>query len=575
MKKPNSIGLILSFCVLVNCSVKKEKPLLSVKAQQITQTKDLFSAILDSDIKAVKKSIGSGANVNAYDIDGYPALTRGVQLGNPVIVNDLLESGAKVFQPLRDDPQKTVFDSLDQNKPEIVQLIETEALRLALKAERLIHRKAFSEALVFFKSNDLPSNLLLPRTQKTALLFASQKYSKGDELDFLMELLNSNNTQGPDLESISQEMLRLSSEIKDSEFLFDLLSKYIEHNAKQNFLRLTTLDYDIYWLEQKLATLRLKNQTTKILDVNQAVSSLQIQPTPEDQAQISKLVAEVLEIQTQDTHKNNFIKGLLKKIIEKVSEDLQFMAWIDDIVGLWASKNLPATEYVFDNLVLTLIQSLSYHESYKINKVSKTLDNLNLFAPITFKLEKVFNFILGSDSFKDFQKKELLKLASQKVGVLPETLLSIAIRNGGHKSLDLVLKLGLNLSPKNQKGSVLTAVESTSSASDVLAILKTLRDFNVPFNSDFAIEALKIAFDKVWSQQRDFKEVILFILNTEPLFTNIGNPKIQELVKRILDQTSKNTENWELLNFVFDQIPSSITYSKSIKYPNAEKHFRN
>ena len=573
MKNPNllSKGLMLSFFVLVNCSVKKENPPVSVKAQQIIKTKDLFSAILDSDIKAVKKSIGSGANVNAYDIDGYPALTRGVQVGNPIIVNDLLESGAKVFQPLRHDPKKTVFDSLDQNKPEIVRLIETEALRLSLEAERLIHRKAFSEALVFFKSNDLPSNLLLPRTQKTALLFASQKYSKEDDLDFLMELLNSNNTEGPHLESISQEMLRLSSEIKDPDFLSNLLSKYIEHNTSHHFSRLTTLDYDIYWLEQKLAILRSKNQTPKISDVNRSVLSSQMQPTPEDQAQVRKLVAEVLEIQTQGTDKNNFIKDLLKKIIEKVSEDIQFMTWIDDIVTLWMSKNLPETEYVFNNLALTLIQSIGHHKSYNLHKVSETLDNLSLFAPITFKLEEVFSFILDSDSFKDLQKKELLKLASQKVGVLPENLLSIAIKNGGYKSLDLILKLGLNLNPRNQKDSVLTAVESTSSANEALSILKTLKDFNVPFNSEFAIEALSIAFDKVWSQKRDFKEVILLILNTEPLFANIENPKIQELVKKVLDQTSQNPENWDLLNFVFSQIPSSFRYSKFIKYPKAEK----
>jgi ankyrin repeat protein len=69
---------------------------------------DLHFAIMNNDIKSVRRQISDGANINVQSQFGYTPLMHAVDVGNKIILKMLL--AAKADMNLVDESGRTVWD---------------------------------------------------------------------------------------------------------------------------------------------------------------------------------------------------------------------------------------------------------------------------------------------------------------------------------------------------------------------------------------------------------------------------------------------------------------------------------
>lgn len=84
-------GLAAAFLLLVTPGLH-----VSPAAAQFSPTFEFLKALKKSDYRGVKSNIMGGANVNAKDDDGVPALVLATDMSDPSMVKFLLDQGAHV-----------------------------------------------------------------------------------------------------------------------------------------------------------------------------------------------------------------------------------------------------------------------------------------------------------------------------------------------------------------------------------------------------------------------------------------------------------------------------------------------
>ncbi len=566
--------LIVS-CLFLGCSAKKDQPKISVKDQKIEASLTLHEAILKLDVLEVKKAIENGADVNMYDNDGYTPLIKAVQMGNAIIVKDLLAAGAIVFKPLMNDENKDVFFSIDNIRGnEISNLIEIEVLRLGSEAEILIQSKNVKKSLAFFKENYLPPTLLMPLRDESALEMGLKLTDKNSDISFLDYLVFHHKNKKENLEQVSDELLRISSSLKSIDLLKRLISEFDSKNAVHSFSRITDLDYDLWWLKEKLSLLRSKNISVSIEDIKKPFMDSKFELNLNDDSKLAyeALLTEALMVSTNEGSiydRNNLVQIAITDLSYRSYTNLGFLDWINGAVRIWKSHRpaLPSTGYSFDQHVLILVQALEQNTDYEILKVRESINSLASFANNQESKSVVsFEKILSSTSFMDHHKKELLNLILEKTILLPENLMSLALENGGYSTLRVLLDSGVQIDPSNQQSSVLTAVKESKSTGEAIESLDLLKRYGVLFASDFGADAVLSAFDRSWNgNEKNYENVALYIINGEPkILNNIESDRVQNLVKNILKAVRERKQDWSILNTVFSNIPESVHYQNEL-----------
>ncbi len=573
------VKVILSILILSNfifgCSAKKDQPRPNIEKQKAEASLDLFEAILKSDVLAVKKAIGEGADVNMYDFEGYTPIIKALQMGNPIIVRDLLDSGAKIFKPKANDINVDIFLSYDENSDnEVALLINNEVKRIGLESEKIIHLKEFDRSLNYFQDNFIPPTILMPGRLESAVLMASKYTDINTDLTFLKYLIFHPKNTGSELENISEELLRITSEVKSIEFLGSLVTEYKLKEADHRFSTINELDYEVVWFKEKLELLRLENIYVVKSEVEAPFKSskFELRSDLESKSVYEDLLAEVLMtriVNVSHYDRNSLVQIAIVDLSYRSYTDINFLTWVTGAIDVWKRHRpaLPSTGYQFDKNAIIILQALELNTNYDLDTVKATFDSLALFADVQEnKSEESFKLILGSDNFQDHHKKELLKLILEKTHVLPQNIMAIAIENGGYRTLRVLLDSGFNIDPENQKSSVLAAVINSTSAGDAVTILNLLKDYGVDFNSDFGADAMLVAFNKAWNgNQIDYLNVTSFLMNTSPsIFENIKSERVQNLVKEILNAVRDRKQDWSILKTIFNNIPEAVVYEREL-----------
>ena len=352
--------------IIAGCSAEKDKsPEVVVKKEDPKKLiENLFVAVLDSDEQSVQALLENpNTDVNAYDDKGQTALMRAVQIdSSPYIVELLISSGAKIFQPRKDSPE-TALDDLNPSNVAMSKLFSKEKVRISKKLEEDILNESFAEATQFIQDNFLSYDFILNDSELSPLKLGLQKLSSNSEdgINFITQELGRYVGADEEISFVLEHGWPLATKISDAQFLETLLSA-LKSNSEISELSYLNADFeDINWLTQKI------NLVTKHGFKMPAGGSTEHFVKKLNMAQEQGLKDEFLQLNralqkslTDDYSKSLILQQVLLETEKSIKTSPDKVKWISLLINDWESgrKSIEATGYQFDDHTLNVLKGL-------------------------------------------------------------------------------------------------------------------------------------------------------------------------------------------------------------------------
>ena len=136
-----------------------EKLVININDEERKKLADsLLSAIQLEDVDAVKKIVGSGADVHYENENGETALIVAIQVAHPVITKYLLDQGAAPYKKSSVLKMSAYDLALDKGLQKLLNFMEMTEVRYIDQIELLLQKKEQAQAISLLKSRYYPGS---------------------------------------------------------------------------------------------------------------------------------------------------------------------------------------------------------------------------------------------------------------------------------------------------------------------------------------------------------------------------------------------------------------------------------
>ena len=597
MKKPklpyniwkNLTMVLLAGLLFMGCSVKKDE-----KKSKKRMVPEIFHVVIKQDVQSLDELIKTGVDLNSYDSDGYTPLMHTVRLQNPSLSEKLIRNGAKIYQPHKNNKDLTAFSMVDEDNKEMRRILGNEIKRYGSLIESLITDGKYLEALKVSQENYLPVDLKMPRSDKTALHLASISYSNemadkkrmpdnSNFIEYMRYFVKSIDRQSNYLIDNEDDFRRIVETIKDTPLLDSIGNMYATYSRNVKPITVSQEDTShMKWLTLKIKVLNLSNQSLPLDEPHRKIYIDTLRPQDVLQSKNKSWITLVKELlngrdENQNAHKSQLIKEVLEDLLSKSKVDHIYLKASLELLSIWP-HTLPKTECSFDNNMLMVLKSIE-RKTYEMKMIEQLTGVLSAFCPENSNnSEESIKFILTGD-FKDSEKKTLLEVISKQSEYegrehwrLPKEILAYTIENGGQDLFFLLIQSDVRFNPKEQVGAVFSALSHTESGDSANTILLSLSKRGVPFNTDNGVQAIHVAFDKMWRNKKSYQKPLELLLSINPLIYQSPSSLMEDKeIFNILHEHLKFIKNkrkgWSLMTKFLKSINWPIDWSRNYTIP--------
>ena len=588
-----NFAIVLIFGILlVGCAAKKDSSESSKE-----QEAQLFKVVLKQDLSAIDRLIEKKVNLNVYDENGYTPLMRAVKSNHSLMAEKLIMGGAKVYQPLQTNKDVTAYSMINTNEKEMTRIFDKEAKRYGALVENFIGRQQYVKALKLTQNDFLPSNLIMPKSYRTALyLMAGKRYINVHALSYIQFLLENHSMSDKNyLKEHERVLHHLIEKTKNSEILNGVLTLYTKNKVDFPQLTISKKDRsDMAWMSTKLKALNHFDQNLPLTIFHRNIyidtmKSLKSQTLHLHWDPALSLIKEITISNNSHSDKEKFLQEILVILLSRAKKNKVYLDFSLDALNIWRAhvslRSIRPSLYSFDDHMLTILESaeltlqsidslepsafdLESFESKYLFFLKNLTESLYSFASRSENhAEKSVQFILSGDFTKN-QRKELLSLILARTGALPKEILAYAIQVGGLPMVKFVTSLGVEWKPEEQQTAVASAlfhVPSADMAYELLAFLQTKRFF---FHTPSGVEALEMAFEKVWEGEGSYKKPLDLLLEAEPSPLNtMGGEKVYKLLQKHLQFVRKKQKDWSLMTQILNRWKETISGPRLLVRP--------
>ena len=559
--------------ILAGCSAMKDEKKVPTTEEAVH---NIFEAIMSQDTQAIDKLTKAGTNFNIYDSEGYTPLMRIVKFGNSNIAETLIKGGSKIYQPHKTQLNMTAVSMINTYDQEMIRIFEREKNRYGAIIENFITKRQYAEALEFSREHYLPVDLIMPKSGKTALQLMAKLYvtykktgKKDQDLDianYIKYFLKDIALNPDHLEDHEDSLQVIVDAVKNTQLLNDIQKIYANHGKKFQSLKIYKKDKsDPSWIYLKLKVLNDSDQAIPLDKTHRDIylDTIRSQKVPES-SQWLDLVKEVLRSKNEDEDKNQFVKEALDTLLSQVKHDKRYLHSSLELLKTWESHPISVTDYSFDDNMLMVLKSIGLNE-YNISILKNLAGRIFQFSPHNPKRsEKSIKFILQS-GFNDLQKKALLELISKQAKqMLPQEIVAYAIEVGGMKSVRILVGSGASFNPNEQKSAVSSALLHAPSGEVAHEILVLLKEINIPFNTKFGVQALRITFEKIWEDRESYKKSLNLLLSEPSPLERMSNKGIMNLLIEHLKFVKVKRKNLYLVSQVLRSLKRTIPNTRYV-----------
>ena len=558
-------------CEKVVKDAYRHKPL---KATEVSD--NLFEAVLRGDVSSVKKWIRKGADLSLYDAEGYTVLARSVQVNNFIMTEDVLRGGAKIFQPLQNNIEKSPYtETLDYSKQRIKDLFEREKERLSSELELRINNLDFKGALRYSRANYLPVSLKLPLAQKSIFEVTISKISEihndtlyekssggqlfADQINYLKYLIDGDQRgQAKILFHHGEVFLKISSVFRDLDFLKYIIKQFNVRHVRHKFENLTSEDAkNLSWMIEKTKVLGELGYSPNLEGIRHQILNYDISLNPDSKSKSQYIsLIQILSRHTQE-EKGEVASYTLMSLIEKCKENSEYLKWVISVIKVWKDQNILDEVNTFDFYAIEILKSIESNP-FVFEEIKETLNHLYSFAPSTpnNNVRESIEFIITGD-FKDYQREGLLSQVLEKTNSLPDGILSFAIDSGKAQFLKILLEPRATLqSFGNQETVVFSAVQPHLGMDSSYSILEFLNERKISFNTQSGVQAIDFILDRVIIQgDLSYQDILAFMLNIErTILYRMNSEKVLfYLSKQLENIRSGKSQDWNLISKILNK----------------------
>jgi hypothetical protein len=568
--------IIISIVILsiLGCSSREdgyepEKVYVHVEPKKTEKQikKEIFNAIKDQDIKSIENIISEGYELNIYNKEGYTPLMLSVELNNAVIVEMLLNGGAKIFMPQKNNPSANALVIVNDSQENIKRKLQNNVDKLSKKIFKLLEGKKWGKLHEYIVANYVPPEL---RTHKDTTIFyevfSSIKSIDSDQMDLSSYLLN--DVKGHKILFQNKDLIYDSIEtFKSAVYLENSFKIFIKNNVEiTNFNIKSTDPYNIPWVLAKIISLKkfnieisFKNENFEFLT---EVFNLNIAKDEIEKILLLDLISEIATSKLPVSEKASFVNEAINTSLKLSISESNYLIYVNKILKMWKINNLPLTGYNFDEKVSVILASVK-NNGYPESLMGSLITNLYSFSSgFTTYNNKSVRFIFENEFSYETQKK-LLKLIVKTTGLLPSKTIYYAIKHSKVSLMEYIIKLDTSFKPVNHISSVESAVINTDSGETAVSVLRVLNKYHVQFNNKYGVSSLSYALNKYWNGDETYKSTVVYILShSKNPFSIMKTKDSFEILKKQLQYVKANSTDWE----VFRKLLKSFTKNEGETY---------
>ncbi len=554
--------LILSILIiglLAGCSLREDS---EPQVREVTPEptieqlrSDLFEAVLNEDFRSVENLIKNGADLEGYDQQGHTVLMRAVQLRSSIMVNILVDGGAKIFAPMKNNPLETAITKVHASDDEIKNIINKEKVRIASKVKSIILDGDYVELLSYVQSNFIPYTLSIEGSSDLASYsIESIQGVENGEFEFIKYMAEGRGHEKLNVFDFKDQLVQLSTRLSNIAIFEYTVSKIRSHSNLDTHLIIEADSANADWFSEKLFVLRRQSVS---LSIDFLLSML---PGVENSNSNSfvKLNKEVLYFYQTSYDKNQFLKSVIENLINHSAGNQQYISWISPTIDMWMGLNIELSGYSIDELMVSFLSTTEKY-GFDLSRITSINRSFQSFTKNRDTV-KTFEYIFGS-SYSLAQKSKLLDLVLTYTDRLPEGVLALASSADSVLLLNKLLDSNKPFDPSEQSGAVLAALENTSSGDVAKSLLLTLKEKGIPFNTREAANALLFAYQKMWKDNdMTYSKVIDFLISISPSPINaLTNDEKVDLLSNHLDFVIRGDKNLSDLEQIIQRLNPAIS----------------
>ena len=575
IKKLFFFTLILTSSFLA-CSAKKP-----IKSSKSESAKILFDAVNKQDLNLIKQQIKLNSNLNVYDSDGYTPLMRLVRYKNANLVELLVNSGAKIYQPHKNHKYITALSINSKEETEITRIFSMESHRLGQILETAIEEGSYTKALKISKENFLPVELVMPKYHTTSLEVIEKVYYIKQSIEYrdsvilyIQHLLSTVSPYSNYLFENINNLYAVYKVIGGQDLIEDIENTFLKSQSSMTKRANVSEDdiKDLGWLALKVRVLDELGSgvplSQKEINIYARSMKSKILKQPKHW---KKLVKTILESNNPSDKKILFIESTLEALLSEVQKEPRYLVVTKEflqMVNLVGEGYLTSTKSSFDDSSLLILQALG--PDYNFIMVKELIKFLFAFSPKNEnKSDKSIKFIIDSD-WNNIQKTNLLNFISTMTGhALPKGIFSYAIEKNGINAIRVLVNSKVRFHVNEQEDALVYAISHSASGEDANFMVIYLNNLGILPKNEFGVQALKLAFQKVWSGNKSYEDVITSLLLPRPsLLDEMSDNEVMDLLRNQLQEIKNKMTGiqlmLELLRSINRKLPSAYSISHEL-----------
>ena len=560
MKSLLKVIMILFLATACNLETKEDPP--PIEPERVVRlTSDLFSAIDEQNVSEVSRFVSEGADLKAYDAMGKTPLMRAVQVGNARIVEILIVNGSLIFQPEKENNEKTAYKLAMSEQGPVFEYFKDEYSRVLGIFESRLTDTQYGEALSFFKENYIPLDIRLPKDTRRPLYFVAQtdKSYSAEAKDIVRYFIeNSDNSWfGEELTGLSA-VLQYSSRSRDLEYYEMALKRFkfmdgfeIEYN-RNFYIGHFYLDnqFNLDWTHKKLSLfskLEIKPQTTA---VNFALTLFADSIATMSRADLEKLVSVFdlyfsMVISDETTETRYIHDELIDKIEKSFSSYRDGLYVITELIKIVRVKYQISGSFFYGDLVAEVIKAdIKYN--YNISHIKEFIDlRVSLASDSKLHSDGALQALI-TDYVHGTKRTDLISYLLERIAKAPENILSLALERD-KEVFRMILSSGIEIDPENERNAALSAIQYSRTGEEARVFLHELKEAGIILGENHFRDALMTSFSKLWEGESSFEVVVELLMEDGDALKALYHDTKIEILKKHALFVRKTRLSWSLL----------------------------
>ncbi len=569
-----NITLFLVLVAMAGCTFKEDVPpkVIEVPEKKTANelSNELLDAVLKKDYQSVSALLKAGPDLEAYDTEGSTVLIRAVQMRDPILVEMLLNAGAKPLNYQKENPSESAYSKILEEDIEIMKLFGEKILDLKNRISMALKNKDFGQALTAIHESRIPFNFVMLENSKLedyVLLFCA--VGGPGPSDLIKYLVNGREHESLNVLTHKNALLNVSNQMRDSAFYAYLIDLLVEKKLNPVDFELQSSISDKKWFAKQLETISQKGLTLDPQFFYELCKSAILLNMEKDMIGSESVYSSTLNLSLADSYKNEITNSILLGILNFDDGSKKATAIIA-ILSSWKNKNLQKagfsrdvyTENIFKLLNSQVINGESYIE------LTKMLQDFTTDREGELTLQKIM-----TSSLSQSQKIRISEFTLGYLSKIPANAFAAAVQNNSLVMLNLLIESKVPFLVSEQESAIEEAVLKSKTGAIAQSFLIALKQSNIGFSNESGALALKNAIERLISQNdTTYFEVIDFLVSLpdHPINSLNETEKIY-LLDSLISYSKANNAAWNTLNKILiksNPVEKTVTFTKNIKFPS-------